>query len=251
MKAFQWVGLGILALGTLLAACAKRGEPQALVLGTSAEFPPFETRGGKDGAEVVGFDVEVAKAIAAKAGRPLKIETMPFDRLLPALAAGQLDFVLAGLTIMSERAQAVDFSEPYYKATQVVLMLAGGAVPEKKDELKGMAIGVQQGTTGEKAAADLVGREKVCPFSSVSAVAAELLKGAVDAVIVDEQPAIQLVRKEPRLVLLRLGFEDEFYGVAVRPGDAALLATVNDALAEIQIDGRYDLFLDQWLLQAD
>lgn len=251
MKAFRWVGLGILALGTWLAACAKKAEPQALVLGTNAEFPPFETLGGKDGAEVVGFDVEVAKAIAAKAGRPLAIRNMPFDRLLPALAAGQLDFVLAGLTITPERAQAVDFSEPYYKATQAVLVLAGGAVPEKKDELKGMAIGVQRGTTGEQAAADLVGREKVRPFSSVSAAAAELLKGGVDAVIVDEQPAIQLVRKEPRLALVRLGFEDEYYGVAVRPGDAALLATVNDALADIQTDGRYDLFLDQWLLQAD
>ena len=89
------------------------------------------------------------------------------------------------------------------------------------------------------------------PTPATLTAAAELLKGAVDAVIVDEQPAIQLVRKEPRLALVRLGFEDEYYGVAVRPGDAALLATVNDALADIQTDGRYDLFLDQWLFPAD
>ncbi|MGD9782212.1 MAG: transporter substrate-binding domain-containing protein [Kiritimatiellia bacterium] len=251
MKKFRLGWLGILALGTLLAACAKKEEPKVLVLGTSAEFPPFESLGGKDGTDVVGFDVEVAKAIAAKAGLPLKIETMPFDRLLPALAAGKLDFVLAGLTITPERDQTVDFSEPYYKATQAVLILAGGAVPEKKDELKGMAIGVQQGTTGEKAAVDLVGREKVRPFPTLSAAVEELLKGAVDAVVIDEQPAIQLAKKDPLLMLLRLGFEDEFYGVAVRPGDAELLATVNGALADIQTDGRYDLFLDQWLLQAD
>ena len=251
MKRFRLGGLGILALAALLAACAKKDETKVLVMGTHAEFPPFETLGGQDGTEVVGFDVEVAKAIAAKAGLPLKIENMPFDRLLPALAAGKLDLVLAGLSITPERDQTADFSEPYYKATQVVLILAGGAVPEKKEELKDMAIGVQQGTTGEKTAVDLVGRERVRPFSSVSAATAELLKGAVDAVIIDEQPAIQLARKDPLLMLLRMEFEDERYGVAVRTGNAGLLATVNDALAEIQSDGRYDQFLDQWLLQAE
>lgn len=251
MKRFRLGGLGILALAALLAACAKKDETKVLVMGTHAEFPPFETLGGQDGTEVVGFDVEVAKAIAAKAGLPLKIENMPFDRLLPALAAGKLDLVLAGLSITPERDQTADFSEPYYQATQVVLILAGGAVPEKKEELKDMAIGVQQGTTGEKTAVDLVGRERVRPFSSVSAATAELLKGAVDAVIIDEQPAIQLARKDPLLMLLRMEFEDERYGVAVRTGNAGLLATVNDALAEIQSDGRYDQFLDQWLLQAE
>ena len=251
MKKIRLGGLGILALAALLAACAKKAETKVLVVGTSAEFPPFETLGGKDGTEVVGFDVEVAKAIAAKAGLPLKIETMPFDRLLPALAAGKLDLVLAGLSITPERAQTVDFSEPYYRATQVVLILAGGAVPEKKEELKDMAIGVQQGTTGEKTAADLAGREKVRPFPSLSAAVAELLNGAVDAVIIDEQPAIQLAKQDPLLMLLRMEFKDEYYGVAVRSGNAGLLATVNAALAEIQSDGRYDLFLDQWLLQAE
>ena len=251
MKKFRLGSLGVLALAALLAACAKKDATKYLVMGTNAEFPPFESLGGKDGKEIVGFDVEVAKAIAAKAGLPLRIENMPFDRLLPALAAGKLDLVLAGLSITPERDQTVDFSAPYYKATQVVLIVAGGPVPETKEELKGTVVGVQQGTTGEKAAVDLVGRENVRPFSSVSAAVAELTSGAVYAVIIDEQPAIQLAKKEPLLMLLRMDFKDEFYGAAVQPGNAGLLATVNDALAEIQSDGRYDLFLDQWLLQAE
>lgn len=112
MKQFRYGALIVLAMAVLLAACSRQDTTKYLVMGTNAEFPPFETRGGPGGAEVVGFDVDVAKAIAAKVGLPLKIEDMKFDSLLPALDAGQVDMVLAGMTITPDRAQNVDFSDP-------------------------------------------------------------------------------------------------------------------------------------------
>ena len=249
MKKFVLGTMAVLAVVALFSACGKKDGTRYLVMGTNAEFPPFETRGGEGGAEVVGFDVEVAKAIAAKVGLPLKVEDMKFDSLLPALSAGKVDLVLAGMTITPERAQNVDFSVPYYKATQVVLILAGGPVPATKEELKGLKIAVQLGTTGDGLAAEITGQENVRQFTSAMDAVVEMMNSKVDAVIIDEQPALQFAEKNPELMLVRLAFDDEFYGVAVKKGNAELLAKVNEALAEIAADGRYDQFVDQWMVK--
>ena len=250
MKKFLFGTLTVLAMAALLAACGKKDAAKYLVMGTNAEFPPFETRGGANGSEVVGFDVEVAKAIAAKVGLPLKIEDMKFDSLLPALSAGKVDLVLAGMTITPERAQNVDFSSPYYKATQVVLILAGSPVPQSKEDLKGVKIAVQLGTTGDGAAVEIAGQENVSEFTSAMDAVVELMNSKVECVVIDEQPALQFLKKNPELMLARPEFDDEFYGVAVKKGNAELLAKVNEALAEISSDGRYDQFVDQWMVQA-
>ena len=250
MKKILCGTVAVLALAALLAACGKKDTTKYLVMGTNAEFPPFETRGGANGSEVVGFDVEVARAIAAKAGLPLKIEDMKFDSLLPALSAGKVDLVLAGMTITDERSRNVDFSAPYYKATQVVLILAGSPIPQTKEDLKGMKIAVQLGTTGDGAAVEIAGQDNVRQFTSAMDAVVELMNGKVECVVIDEQPAIQFAKKNPELMLVRPQFDDEFYGVAVKKGNAELLAKVNEALAEIAADGRYDQFVDRWMVQA-
>ena len=250
MKKILFGTLTVLALAALLAACGKKEAGKVLVMGTNAEFPPFETRGGANGSEIVGFDVEVAKAIAAKVGLPLKIEDMKFDSLLPALSAGKVDLVLAGMTITDERSQNVDFSTPYYKATQVVLILAGSPIPQTKEDLKGVKIAVQLGTTGDGAAVEIAGQDNVRQFTSAMDAVVELMNGKVECVVIDEQPAIQFAKKNPELMLVRPQFDDEFYGVAVKKGNAELLAKVNEALAEIAADGRYDQFVDRWMVQA-
>lgn len=250
MKKFLFGSLTVLALVALLAACSRKDTTKYLVMGTNAEFPPFETRGGADGSEVVGFDVDVAKAIAAKMGLPLKVEDMKFDSLLPALDAGKVDLVLAGMTITPERAQNVDFSAPYYKATQVVLIRKGDPVPAAKEDLKGRTIAVQLGTTGDGAAVEITGQENVRQFTSTMDAVVELMNSKVDFVIIDEQPAVQFQKKNANdLQLVRLAFDDEFYGVAVKKGNAELLAKINEALAEIAADGRYDQAVDQWMVQ--
>ena len=247
------LGFGLAAVLAAVAAmsgCAKRDATPHLVMGTNAEFPPFESRGGAGGREIVGFDVEVAKAIAEKVGLPLKIEDMKFDSLLPALSAGKIDLVLAGMTITDERARNVDFSTPYYKATQVVLMRAGEEKPTATDDLKGRKIAVQLGTTGDGVATEIAGQANVAQFTSAMDAVVELLNRKVDFVVIDEQPANQFLKKNPGLEMVRLAFDDEFYGVAVKKGNAELLAKVNEALAEIVADGRYDQFVEKWMVQA-
>lgn len=250
MKKFLFGSLTVLALAALLAACSRKDTTQYLVMGTNAEFPPFETRGGPGGSQVVGFDVEVAQAIAAKVGLPLKIEDMKFDSLLPALDAGKVDMVLAGMTITPDRAKNVDFSDPYYKATQVVLIRKGDPVPATKEDLKGRTIAVQLGTTGDGAAVEITGQENVRQFTSMMDAVVELMNSKVDFTVLDEQPAINFQKRNPNdLELVRLAFDDEYYGVAVKKGNTALLVQINEALAEIAADGRYDRYVDQWMVQ--
>ena len=250
MKKFLHGSVAFLALAALLVACGRKDSTKYLVMGTDAKFPPFEMRAGGDGSEIVGFDVEVARAIAAKAGLPLKIVEMDFDRLLPALGGGKVDLVLAGMTITSERAEKADFSSPYYRVTQVALVLAGGPVPQSKDDLKGMRIAVQLGTTGDGAATKIAGPENVRQFASAPEAIAELMNAKADCVLIDEQPAIQFAKENPELMLARLNFDEEFYGVAVRKGHAELLAKVNETLAEIASDGRYEQYVERWLVRT-
>ncbi|MEG2381641.1 MAG: transporter substrate-binding domain-containing protein, partial [Oscillospiraceae bacterium] len=87
---------------------------------TNAEFPPFEFRDDKN--EITGYDVESAKEIARKLNMGLEVEDMAFDSLVAALAGGMADIVIAGMTVTEERKQNVDFTDSYYKASQVIIV---------------------------------------------------------------------------------------------------------------------------------
>ena len=107
------------ALKELAAKEAPAGG-EKLIMGTNAEFAPFEYL--DDNNEIAGYDVEIAKEIARKMGRELVIENMNFDSLIAALSSGKVDMVIAGMTVDEERAQQVDFSDKYYKAAQVIIV---------------------------------------------------------------------------------------------------------------------------------
>lgn len=240
---------GLAVAAALIAAGVWMSMPESLVLGTAGDFAPFAAPEEGEGSEIVGFDVEIAQAIAAQAGLKLKIKAMEFNRLLPALADGKVDMVISGLSITDERRRLVDFSVPYYKATQVVLIRKGDPVPSAKDELKGRKIGAQLGTTGANAALEITGAENVRTAVTPLGAVVDLMNSQVDFVILDEQPAVVFEKKNPELQLVPLGFEEEFYGIAVQRGDAARLDTINRTLAGIVADGRYEWFVDRWMVQ--
>ncbi len=102
-----------------LAEREKTSFGENVVMGTNAEFEPFEYR---EGDKIVGYDIEVANEIAKSLSKDLKIEDMNFDSLIPALTSGKVDFVVAGMSVTEERKQNVDFSTEYFNASQVVLI---------------------------------------------------------------------------------------------------------------------------------
>ena len=121
------------------------------MLGTSADFTPYEFHkviNGKD--EIVGFDIAIAKEIAADLGAELVIEDMGFDGLLPALQSGRVDLVVSGMTPTDERKKSIDFSDTYYKSKQVIMVrnVDKDKYPDMKS-LENVKIGVQKGSIQE------------------------------------------------------------------------------------------------------
>lgn len=244
--------LALLALvAGWLAACSSRTTTPPLVLGTDAKLPPFASRSDTAEGGFAGFDIEIAKAIAAQAGRPLLIKELDFVDLLPALAADQVDFVVAAMSITPERRQAADFSEPYYNATPVVITLAGQPAPQTAEDLRDKRLAALPGSAGAALAGDLTSMENVLLMGALWDAVILLKNSGTDAIVLDEQPARALVQGDPEITLTQLDFPPDHYGVAVRAGRADLLTTVNAALAAAKADGRYTRWLNQWLLLRD
>ncbi|MGB7366206.1 transporter substrate-binding domain-containing protein, partial [Carnobacterium jeotgali] len=126
-------------------------EKGTLVIGTSADFPPYEfhsTVNGKD--TIVGMDISIAQKIAEDLGVELKIEDIGFDSLLPALESEKVDMVISGMSPTEERKQSVDFSEVYYTGGQnIVVREADKEIYKSTADLKGLKVGVQTGSLQE------------------------------------------------------------------------------------------------------
>ena len=177
---------------------------EEIKMGTNAEFPPYEF---KEGDAIVGIDAEIAAAIADKLGKKLAIEDMAFDGTIPALQAGKIDFIMAGLTVTEERKQSVNFTESYATGVQVVIVKEGSEIKTADDLFAPKAdgslwkIGVQQGTTGDLYTTwDLAEPEEGDPTATIEryskgadAVQA-LVTGKVDCVVIDNEPAKEFVK---------------------------------------------------------
>lgn len=213
-----------------------------LIMGTNAEFPPFEYM---EGGKVVGFDAAMMEKVAEKLGLALEIKNMDFDSLPEALSSGQIDVIAAGYTVTSEREEQMLFADSYYTARQTIIVKADSNIATK-DDLQGKKIGVQSGTTGQFEAEKLT--DEVVPFNN-GAMAVEALKsGQVDAVIIDNNPAAEYYNENSdTLKLLEKQFEDEDYAVAVKKGNTALLDAINEAIQELKEDGTLDNIKDQYI----
>jgi polar amino acid transport system substrate-binding protein len=213
-----------------------------IVMGTNAEFEPFEYR---DGDNIVGFDVEIAKAIAAKTGQELKIEDMAFDTLIVGLNNEQMDFIAAGMSVTEERKTQVDFSVPYFKSKQMIIVKADDSSITKAEDLSGKKVGVQLGTTGDLFVSGTDGVE-VVQFDKAPLAVMDLKNGKVDAVVIDAEPAKKLVEGQSDLKVLDAPFVEEEYAIAVKKGDTELLNTINAVIEELKQNGEYDKIYGQF-----
>ncbi len=240
----------LLLISIFALSCGGKKETEYLVMGTNPTFPPFEYVGGTTGTEVMGFDIELGKKIAEKMGKTLKIEDMDFDALIPALQSGKIDMVLSGMTITEERKKNVNFSTPYYEASQVVLIRkddrsAFDNITTAKELGAEKILGAQFGTTGSIVAGEIATKDIVTELKSCELVVMELVNGKVDAVIIDKEPAKAFMSKNNTLALLPIDFEAEYYGAAVRKDSDDLLKSINATINELVSSGEYNRLVEQ------
>lgn len=237
---------------TALTACGAQTttiEENVLIVGTNAEFPPFEYIG--ENGEPDGFDIALIKAIGEKLGLEVRIQNMEFASLVAAIG-NKIDASIAGMTVTPEREEAVDFSDTYYEAVQSVIVPAGSSIATAAD-LENKTIGVQMGTTGNFIADEIPGATVQAYNKGVDAVN-DLLNGRVDLVIIDTNPAEVFASKfEGQVVALdgsQFEFEPEYYAIAL-PKGSELVEKVNQALAELKADGTFDSLVAQYIEAAE
>lgn len=220
-----------------------------LIVGTSADWPPFEYV-DKNG-NFAGIDIEIAKRIAQSLGVQLEIKDMQFSALIEAVKNGDVDLVLADMTPTSEREKVVDFSFPYYFASKGVVVVLKNSTISKLEDLYGKKVGVQLGTIQEDYANQyLSGKAEIKTYDKVYPdMVMVLQRGDVDAIIIGEKIANALVIKNPGLkTAFIVGKPTAGAAVAMPKGASDLKIAVDKVIEDLINSGEMDqIFLNETL----
>lgn len=230
----------------LLFACRLiAAEP--LRVGLDMSYPPFEMRDEKG--QPAGVSVDLARAVGEKIGRPVEFVNMPFDGLIPALRTNRIDVVLSSMTATPERAQSVDFSEPYLRTGLCLLTPATSDIQSVADlDRAGKKVAVIKGTTGHLWAVQNLKQAQPLVLAKETAGVLEVTQGKADAFIYDQMSTLRnwLGNRDKTRAVLK-PFKEEAWAIALRKGNDPLRTQVNTALAELRKDGFFDRSADKWL----
>lgn len=237
-----------------------KDNKQELVMATNAAFAPFEYVEGK---EFKGIDVEIAQKIANELGVELKIKDMDFDSVVQAVVSGSANIALSGLTVNEVRKKVVNFSKPYFVASQMVIALENDKrfqnLKTKEDVVKaiknakGLRIGVQSGTTGHFYSIGDAGwgfegfkDAKVMAYKNSTMAIAALLNNQIDIIIFDEMPAKALVATNKGSKVIDISLTEEEYAIAVKKGDEELLNKIDTILQKMKDDRTLKTIIEKY-----
>lgn len=215
-----------------------------IALVTNAEFEPFEY---KDGNETVGIDIDIAKEIAKSIGVELRIKDVSFDALPLELSRGNCDFALAGISYSEDKDQNVDFSEEsYFDAKQAIVVPKESKI-KHEDDLYGKKIGVHMGTTGDIYCTEHFKNSEISRLPNSTLAVLEMISGRIDAVVIDNLPAKNLVAKHAGLikVLDDYLFEEQYR--AVVPEGSELRDYIDEILKELKANGTIDKIVENYV----
>ena len=237
----------VMAMGMLASCGSKNEEKSQIIMGTNAEFPPFEFV-ADEGQGLVdkfdGIDVAIGKKIADKLGKELVIEDMQFEGLIASADSGKVDFVAAGLTENEERKQSVDFSDTYYVAKQIMVVAADNTTINSAEDLKNAEkVGVVMGYTGDSVVTDdlKLDDSKILRVSRGIDGVQEVKNGKLDAMVIDSATGKALAEENGlKIVEDDKVFAAEEYAIAVKKGNTELLKSINEVLAEMKANGEID-----------
>jgi polar amino acid transport system substrate-binding protein len=234
------------AASTTAAADLGLLEPGRLSVASDIPYAPFEfTEPGSS--EVVGFDVDLVKAIAATPHvgiTDVRFVKQRFDTIILSVAQGRFDMSASSFSITPERAKQIDFSDGYFTATQSVMVKTGSGITGI-DDLKGRRIGVQRGTTGADLADTVQGAE-VLRFEIIDDAFNALAGDRVDAVINDYAVSAYAAERRDDFEIVDRNPTIENYGLVFPKDNPALRDAFNAGLAEIRANGTYDEIHRKW-----
>ena len=226
---------------------------EQLIMGTESTYPPFEYTDTKNGSEIVGFDIDMVRMLGQKAGFTIKVVSMGFDALIPAILSRQIDIAGAAITITEERAKKVSFTQPYYDSGLSILVRKADKDTYKTDkDLKNKILCGQLGTSGAAYARTIEGAT-VKTFNTMNETYMELRNKGCEAVIGD-RPTIAYfmtsnARNKKLFTLQDTVLNVEQFGFIVAKDNKKLLARLDNAFEEAKKDGSYTALLVKWFGQ--
>ena len=254
----------VILFALVLAGCQQAEESSVyeqiqsankVVVGTSADYPPYEYI--DEGGNLVGFDIELMEEIANRMGVALEWQDMPFDSLIAAVQEGKIDMSISCFNYSEERAQRVDFSEPYYTSQDAFIVAEGftGEFNEPEDAANFM-VGVQSGTvqdewiTEELINTGLMSESNLSRYERVDQAALDLQAGRIDILLADDVPAKAIVSQFDGLKILH---EDMLYtgpiNIVLPKGAGDLQAEVNRIIADLQAEGFVDELAEKYFVE--
>lgn len=230
------------ASSTLAQSCLANAKANGLTVGTSPDYPPFESL-DKDN-KIIGFDVDLINAIAAELGLKVNIIGQSFDGLIPALLTKKIDLVAAGLTITDERKKSVDFTRPYISGPNVIITRKETSGISKLEDLAGKKVAVQIGSAQEKIASGVKGAE-VKSYNLYTDAALAVNTRQADALIVHRFVGRAFLKQYPDLkIVAELNQVDT--GLAVRKDCGDLRQAIDAAIEKLEKNGKMDELAAKW-----
>ena len=220
-------------------AAAGDSENKTIVVATSPDFPPFESL---ENNEIVGIEVDIMDLIAQDLGMTVKYEQMDFDSVIPGVQAGKFDVGMSGITITEDRQKNCDFTNPYFMASQAIVVTPDSPITCKAD-LEGKKVSVQTGTTAEEYCMD--NGYEVLAFTANNDAASALTTGKVDAWVVDNEVAVALAAQQG-LTVLDEAMTSEPYAFAFAKGSDELVQSFNESLKKLMDDGSVQQIFDKY-----
>jgi polar amino acid transport system substrate-binding protein len=255
--------LAVSTLGLGLSACANDTQKTTTESGvevvesgklTVCTHLPYEPFQYNKGGEIVGFDVDLMDLVAKDLGLEQEIVNTPFETIETgqAMATGKCDIAAAGMTITEERDQVIDFSDPYFEATQALLVKKGAGY-DSLESLDGKTLGVQVGTTGEEYANENVPEGvEIKVFEDLALLLEAVKSGSIDAAINDNTVLVDYSEQNPDTEMTAEFETGEQYGFGVAQGENAdIIDAVNEAFKKAHEDGTYDKLFEKYFPTLD
>jgi polar amino acid transport system substrate-binding protein len=236
----------LVTVAAFSAGCGSTGASTKVTVATDATWAPFEYV-DEQSKQIVGFDIDLMNAIAAKEGLTIEYVNVSFDPLLAGMATCQYDAAISSISITDARKKDMAFSDPYFQVGQAVAVAVDNTTITGKDSLAGKKIGAQISTTGAIEAGKIAGAT-VVTYDDIALAFQDLQNGQIDAVITDDALEIQYIMANPgKVKMVGESFTSEPIGIAVCKTKTDLLSKINAGLAAVKAEGLIDQLDAKWL----
>lgn len=230
-------------------AMATVAAKDTLRVGMELAYPPFEMT--DTSGNPTGVSVDLAQALGKALGKKIIIQNMAFDGLIPALKTGKIDLVISSMTATAERAQSIDFSDPYLHTGLCLLVNSNSTIRSIADlDRPGRTVAVKKGTTGQIYAAEKIKQARVLVLDKEAAAVLEVVQGKADAFIYDQMSTFQnWQHNQASTKAILTPFQKESWAIGIRKGNKQLKEDINRFLKGFREQGGFEQLGDRYLKQ--